>query len=592
MKSRSVKKTSKKRIHVRRLPRVLSFGKLKLTMTLKLSNDFFDSHKIDFHSIKTAKDISFIIEDKNLWNNITITSRNRTMNFILFMNKAEMKKCYIEHVLLTSIDLVDDAKPFKEIINYCLNRNNIMLIENCVDNIEEDFKCEIILIVKNEDNEKKPFVLSSKSSKTSSISTFSGINDTNVFSQIQNVDYQDFDYVYLDLDDFPLKSIVPFTEMLKTSSTIKTIINYTLSPSSSYNEETLTLILKLFSCSDIMIFESRTIYALLNVLYMIKRDNINQSELDKNMMYNFFISDIVRKSAFSFKSKILIFLDAFSSVTLIDVPYDKGEMVFTYDCVLHPKINHNNIQSIKEYKCEIGNNINLYSGIFTGCIIGHLVKNSPSSNFFYGAYLVGLESTKRILEINKNNYDLPSNPQFYIVKIPSTRLASITQEQSFKQREKTFVLDCINKKSSRIERYNALLDRHLNMFFSSDVIRKDLQNKGFINEEGYIVLDPYNRKKLLPSLSSSLSSSSLLLLKHSMSSSNMMNKKENAFLSTIQNLKIWKEPNKKEIDVGKSLEKVPEVTSVKIPLLNTNEYTMEKKKKIKLKPLKAKSCYV
>ena len=77
-----------------------------------------------------------------------------------------------------------------------------------------------------------------------------------------------------------------------------------------------------------------------------------------------------------------------------------------------------------------------------------------------------------------------------------------------------------------------------------------------------------------------------------MSSSDITNKKENAFLSTIQNLKIWKEPNKKEIDVGKSLEKVPEVTSVKIPLLNTNEYTMEKKKKIKLKPLKSKSCYV
>ena len=43
------------------------------------------------------------------------------------------------------------------------------------------------------------------------------------------------------------------------------------------------------------------------------------------------------------------------------------------------------------------------------------------------------------------------------------------------------------------ETYVSLYDYHLRTFFSSETIRKDLKNKGFINSEGFIMYDPEHR---------------------------------------------------------------------------------------------------
>jgi len=59
-----------------------------------------------------------------------------------------------------------------------------------------------------------------------------------------------------------------------------------------------------------------------------------------------------------------------------------------------------------------------------------------------------------------------------------------------KKKEEKFVLDCINKANSSIKYYNPLFDDHLNGFFSQDVIRKQLKEKGFINTNGFVLYDP------------------------------------------------------------------------------------------------------
>ena len=42
--------------------------------------------------------------------------------------------------------------------------------------------------------------------------------------------------------------------------------------------------------------------------------------------------------------------------------------------------------------------------------------------------------------------------------------------------------------------YVSLYDYHLKSFFSSEMIRKNLQNKGFINSKGFIMYDPEHRE--------------------------------------------------------------------------------------------------
>ena len=58
------------------------------------------------------------------------------------------------------------------------------------------------------------------------------------------------------------------------------------------------------------------------------------------------------------------------------------------------------------------------------------------------------------------------------------------------EKEGKFLLDCTNKITSNKKEYISLFDFHLKNFFSSEIIRKNLENKGFIDSEGYILYDP------------------------------------------------------------------------------------------------------
>ena len=60
-------------------------------------------------------------------------------------------------------------------------------------------------------------------------------------------------------------------------------------------------------------------------------------------------------------------------------------------------------------------------------------------------------------------------------------------------KENGFVLDCTNKQKSKMKDYVSLYDYHLQSFFTSDLIRKELLNKGFINSKGFIMYDPVYR---------------------------------------------------------------------------------------------------
>ena len=60
-------------------------------------------------------------------------------------------------------------------------------------------------------------------------------------------------------------------------------------------------------------------------------------------------------------------------------------------------------------------------------------------------------------------------------------------------KEDGFVLDCTNKQKSTMKDYVSLYDYHLRGFFSSQLIRKYLKNKGFIDSKGFIMYDPVHR---------------------------------------------------------------------------------------------------
>ena len=84
-----------------------------------------------------------------------------------------------------------------------------------------------------------------------------------------------------------------------------------------------------------------------------------------------------------------------------------------------------------------------------------------------------------------------------------------------------------------------MYDYHLKNFFSQDINRKELRDKGFINQEGYIRYDPVYR---------------------SVMGSNSMNKKtyteeekKNSLITTIKEINVHNRIKDKEIDCRKEV---------------------------------------
>ena len=197
--------------------------------------------------------------------------------------------------------------------------------------------------------------------------------------------------------------------------------------------------------------------------------------------------------------KIGFFLDDFLKYFVVHAAKKKAKK-YEFDCQLYPKINHNNMDLINSYKKIIDKNINHYISLFITFIISGVTSTGSTSNeVVIGAFLNALEIIKRKLECEKNNIIL-SEKELMKFKLSEKSLADRIKELALSSQEDGFILDCTNKEKSELKEYVPLYDYHLVYYFRSDVNKKELQKKGFINEKGYIMYDPVHRKRMRPDL--------------------------------------------------------------------------------------------
>jgi hypothetical protein len=135
----------------------------------------------------------------------------------------------------------------------------------------------------------------------------------------------------------------------------------------------------------------------------------------------------------------------------------------------------------------------------TFIISGVTSTGSTSNEVIIGAFLNALEIIKRKLECEKNNIIL-SEKELMKFKLSEKNLAERINELALSSQEDGFILDCTNKEKSELKEYVPLYDYHLVYYFRSDINKKELQKKGFINEKGFIMYDPVHRKRMRPDL--------------------------------------------------------------------------------------------
>jgi hypothetical protein len=138
-------------------------------------------------------------------------------------------------------------------------------------------------------------------------------------------------------------------------------------------------------------------------------------------------------------------------------------------------------------------------------------------------------------------------------------------KEKYGNKEDGFILDCINKEKSTMKDYVALYDNHLKSFFSSEVIKKDLINRGFINEKGFIMYDPVYRSVM-----------GCQSKNHQKINKDELNKK---LVNSIKGINVGNNYKDKEINAKKMVMRENSPILKKLPILKDNEFGSGKKSK-------------
>lgn len=501
-----------------KVPRLVGLGRAEFEMILHLPEDALTYYNTDWSKINEISDLAFLKENKDLWDRIQFVSTNSLINTLLFINKSHSSKSFVEWVLMKPLHYSEKEEFLKDIIGYVTEHNFLFLFE--ADILESEshltftLKCgkksKSFRICESEKVEKaeigmKPQVKTEEDQKEhEEVEKKERTAEEGPFEKL-TIEVAEYDYLFVDLEEFVpymgenpeilthfanflQKKVVPHQNLKLVMSypdLIKSITNFDLN--------TVNIISELLSASDITISDKKPAYSLFKMLHKISNvSDSSSADLEEKEVPNYFAYGIKPTRA---GPRLGIFINDFQKLNVIETinSGNANKIIFQneYDFQLYPKINHTNQKLVSDYRALIGNHYSELKSVFLGGLLSRVVS-STSKNMtkeFLTAFLTGSEASKRILELHKNKLDLPPLHEFYVVKISQSKIEKELEKEELKKKESKFVLDCVNKNTSNLKYYNPLFDDHLNSFFASEVIRKQLKSKGFINTNGFIMYD-------------------------------------------------------------------------------------------------------
>ena len=301
-------------------------------------------------------------------------------------------------------------------------------------------------------------------------------------------------------------------------------------------EKEMKCLNNLYYLTDLYFFDFKQAIEEFNKHYQTFTTDKSDKSINKQKLVDYFINGIASGTKREVDGdKYGFFLEDFVKFYVVHANKKKAKKN-EFDCQLFPKINHNNINIIDEYKATIKKNVNNYISIFITFFISGVTSNESVSNeVIIGSFLNALEIIKRKLECEKNNINL-NEKNLMKYKISDKSLAERIKELNLLSQEGDFVLDCTNKEKSELKEYVPLYDYHLVYYFRSNVNQKELKKKGFINDKGYIMYDPVHRKRMRPDI-----------VKEKLNEEETQKKVEN----NIKNIDVGSRIKDKEIDSSK-----------------------------------------
>ena len=328
--------------------------------------------------------------------------------------------------------------------------------------------------------------------------------------------------------------------------------------------KTIKLLNDIYYLTDAYFFDSKQACDSFTKHYLCyTKDTDKTKKINRQKLYDYFITVISRgRRPFVEGKKVGLFMDDFNKYCIIYTS-KKAANKQELNPQPYPKVNTHNINLVNRYKFILTKFKNDYYDVFISLSQHEISANHGiiSPFIIYPTFLAGVDIIKRQVEYEKNGINSVDEDDIFKVKISEKTLKQELEKLSINGKEGNFVLDCTNKNKSTLKDYVSLFDYNLKDFFSSDVVRKNLQDKGFINSEGYVMYDPLYRE--------------VMGAKYKKGKKYKEEELKSKIIMNIKNIDVPARLQDKEFDPKKAVEKQVMPTNRKIPFIKTKK----KKKK-------------
>ena len=503
----------------------------------------------NIEDFKNIKDLKFLEGRKDVWDKFQLIPNNNTLDHLLLANALRKNNVITEYIGFGRPLFINDEKFFEKIFEHVSKRNNILFSKTplseqtkCRINFEFIHKKKIATFEternwegSKEDEEKDE---KKEKEKENNIPDFSRKEGALAKIRPENSKYSLFYLNYEDLEkipgDFKNIDLIELMHFLRKRGA-KVFINFykneydetqderepdkSIAPEhfSSNGVQNVEISVKeedndmnkddesklmnetnnIYYLTDIYFFEFNEAPKIFNKHYQFFSADKIKSSVNKGNLYDYFIKGIATGTKDQVeKEKFGFFIDYFNKLYIVRADKKIGN-IYEFDLKIHKPINIYNIKEIQNYKELIKQNKNYYISLILSFILSSIKENKSNGiDTLFKGYLNSLEIIKKKVELEINDIFTIKEKDYINKKkindsidIKLKTLAHIGQENGF-------ILDCTNEEKSKLKDYVPLYDTHLVNYLRSNKNQKELIKKGFINKNGFIMIDPQYRKMM------------------------------------------------------------------------------------------------
>lgn len=529
---------------------ILSMGNIDLAFKIEFSDEDLlnkeegeenkDNSYYNIEDFDSIKDLVFLKDRKEVWDKFILQPKNDTLEHLLLANILRKKKVITEYIGFGRPNFTNDKEFFSEIFDYVSKKNNIVFnktplkakyessihfelkhkeknksfVENIAGKEEKDEE------KKEEDNSNKKMAKPNFSRKEGALANMV-LENSNYYlfylnyedlTSITGIDRMDLIELLYFLRKRGTKIFINFckTEEFKEDDNdiedehfysnsiqfIESESDETEESDADQDEKSKKMkeINNIYYLTDLYFFDSKQTPKKFNQHYQFFSADRVKTKVNKDNYFDYFIKGIATGTKDEIdKEKFAFFIEYFNKLYVIRADKNSGNK-YEFDLKIHPQINHYNMENIKMYKTIIKKNKNYYISLILAFILGSIIENNSTDiETIFKGYLVGLEMIKKKLELEKNEINDIKEIDFANINIPKSSIDIKVRTLAHTGEEKAFILDCTNKEKSKLKDYVPLYDTHLINYLSSQKNINVLKKKGFINENGFIMVDPYYR---------------------------------------------------------------------------------------------------